>query len=125
MYTELLVKIKRKYFLVSAYVYFFKKNRYQASPNTEEESRWNGWTLEGGFKSYQTLNELHSTKKMPLRALAPGLHMGLSVILDAKAEDYYCTGHESVGFKVCPKFCCLEEVHCLETVIFSCSCILL
>ncbi len=25
MYTELLVKIKRKYFLVSAYVYFFKK----------------------------------------------------------------------------------------------------
>lgn len=37
---------------------------------------------------------------MPRRALAPGLHMGLSVLLDVQESEYYCTGSESVGFKV-------------------------
>ena len=37
---------------------------------------------------------------MPVRAIAPGLHMGLSVVLDVKEEEYYCSGTESVGFKV-------------------------
>lgn len=37
---------------------------------------------------------------MPRRALAPGLHMGLSVLLDVKEHEYYCSGTESIGFKV-------------------------
>ena len=36
----------------------------------------------------------------PLRALAPGLHMGLSLLLDLQEEEYYCSGTESIGFKV-------------------------
>ena len=37
---------------------------------------------------------------MPRRALGPGLHMGLSVMLDMQEEEYYCTGSQSVGIKV-------------------------
>ena len=42
----------------------------------------------------------HVSREMPMRALAPGLHMGLSVMLDVNEEEYYCSGTESVGFKV-------------------------
>ncbi len=66
----------------------------------DEEARWKHWTMQDGYDNKPDPEHLHDIRDMPLRALAPGLHMGLSVILDADTEEYYCTGHESVGFKV-------------------------
>jgi len=39
-------------------------------------------------------------REKPLRALSPGLHMGLSILLDVQEDEYFCSGTESVGFKV-------------------------
>ena len=36
---------------------------------------------------------------MPRRAIAPGLHMGLTVTLDTQVEESYCTEFQSTGFK--------------------------
>ena len=36
---------------------------------------------------------------MPRRAVAPGLHMGLSITLNTQVEESYCTGFQSTGFK--------------------------
>ena len=38
-------------------------------------------------------------EELPRRAIAPGLHMGLSVLLNVSKNEYYCSGTESVGFK--------------------------
>jgi hypothetical protein len=38
-------------------------------------------------------------EEMPRRAVTPGLHMGLSVTLDARVEEEHCTGFQSSGFK--------------------------
>ena len=40
------------------------------------------------------------SEELPLRALSPGRSMGLSVMLNVKEDEYYCSGTESVGFKV-------------------------
>ena len=64
------------------------------------ESRWEGWSLQEGYESPPDPKTLHEVKEMPLRALSPGLHMGLSVVMDVQEDDYYCSGTESVGFKV-------------------------
>ena len=37
---------------------------------------------------------------MPRRAMSPGMHAGLSVIMDVQEREYYCSATESVGFKV-------------------------
>ena len=36
---------------------------------------------------------------MPRRAVAPGLHMGLTVTLNTQVEESFCTGFQSTGFK--------------------------
>ena len=68
-----------------------------------EEARWSNWDLENGY-IYLPKNgpnvTINGHEEMPRRALAPGLHMGLSVMLDVQEDDYYCSGTESVGFKV-------------------------
>ena len=83
--------------------------------------RWSYWDLEHGF-----LNALqpppipspdHRRRRraaaatdaledraplgdeLPLRALSPGRSMGLSVMLNVKEDEYYCSGTESVGLK--------------------------
>ncbi len=68
--------------------------------NKTEEARWQHWNMQDGYDGKPDPLKLHDIRDMPLRALAPGLHMGLSVILDVNREEYYCTGHESIGFKV-------------------------
>ena len=40
------------------------------------------------------------SEDLPQRALSPGRSMGLSVMLNVKEDEYYCSGTESVGFKV-------------------------
>ena len=37
---------------------------------------------------------------MPRRSVAPGNDAGLSIMLNVEMDEYYCTGTESVGFKV-------------------------
>ena len=41
-----------------------------------------------------------SDEVVPRRGIAPGRSMGLSLILNVKEDEYYCSGTESVGFKV-------------------------
>ena len=36
---------------------------------------------------------------MPRRAIAPGLHMGLSITLNTQVEESYCTEFQSTGMK--------------------------
>ncbi len=76
----------------------------QVEEDPEAEARWSGWTLEDGYLGSEVGTSATSSSELgesrPLRALAPGLHMGLSVMVDVKEEEYYCSGTESVGFKV-------------------------
>ena len=44
-------------------------------------------------------NDTFLNEELPLRGIAPGKSMGLSVMLNVKEEEYYCSGTESVGFK--------------------------
>ena len=44
-------------------------------------------------------SEDFSNEELPLRGIAPGKSMGISVMLNVKEEEYYCSGTESVGFK--------------------------
>ncbi len=69
------------------------------------EKLWSGWNLQEGYLNGLSSGTGHNSEitretDRPLRAIAPGLHMGLSVMLDVKEEEYYCSGTESVGFKV-------------------------
>ena len=36
---------------------------------------------------------------MPRRAITPGLHMGLSVTLNSRVNEEFCTSFQSSGFK--------------------------
>ena len=75
----------------------------QIKPDPKEEARWKNWDMENGYhyKPENAPTLVHnSSEEMPRRALAPGLHMGLSVMIDVKEDEYYCSGTESVGFKV-------------------------
>ncbi len=56
--------------------------------------------MQEGYEEPPDPNTLHDIVEKPLRALSPGLHMGLSLVVDVKEEEYYCSGTESVGFKV-------------------------
>ena len=47
----------------------------------------------------QTTNTDWSDEVVPRRGIAPGRSMGLSLILNVKEDEYYCSGTESVGFK--------------------------
>ncbi len=75
---------------------------FQIDIDEEEEARWSHWSMQRGYSGMPDPEHLHDIRDMPLRSLAPGLHMGLSVVLDVREEEYYCSGTESVGFKVCP-----------------------
>ncbi|XP_060517750.1 pickpocket protein 28-like [Cylas formicarius] len=53
------------------------------------------WNPESGFQ--------HATEDeniVPKRPLGAGAHLGLSVILDAQIDNYYCSSTSSTGFKV-------------------------
>ena len=45
-------------------------------------------------------DELFANESMPRRSVAPGNDAGLSIMLNVEIDEYYCTGTESVGFKV-------------------------
>jgi amiloride-sensitive sodium channel len=52
------------------------------------------WTPENGYPSNATADTL------PRRALGAGAHLGLTLILDVEAEEFYCSTSAGVGFKV-------------------------
>ena len=62
--------------------------------------KWDNWIPEVGYLTDPTvLNSNFSKEELPRRTSAPGLTMGLTVILDVQEEEYFCSGTESVGFK--------------------------
>ena len=72
--------------------------------NQSEIDRWTHWDPDSGYhkppnKSVASPEEFYEGE-LPRRAIAPGIHMGLTVMLDVEKDDYYCSGTESVGFKV-------------------------
>ncbi len=71
----------------------------QVKQDEKENSRWEGWSMQGGYRDLPEPEALHDMAEMPLRALSPGLHMGLTVVVDVKEDEYYCSGTESMGFK--------------------------
>ncbi len=68
----------------------------------DEKARWSGWSPEEGYDSPAQIHakEDLTNEKLPRRSTAPGLHMGLTMLLNVQKNDYYCSGTESVGFKV-------------------------
>lgn len=52
------------------------------------------WTPERGYKGNNDLN------LVPRRIPGFGSHMGLTVVLYANREEYYCSSSNSLGFKV-------------------------
>ena len=46
------------------------------------------------------VEEILKNETLPRRAIAAGLHAGLTVILNVEKEEYYCSGAESIGWKV-------------------------
>ena len=44
--------------------------------------------------------DLSANESLPRRSIAPGREVGLSLMLNVEESEYYCTGTESVGFKV-------------------------
>lgn len=73
----------------------------------EEEDRWKLWSMQDGYTFAHGEHNENMGKPgedLPRRGIAPGLHMGLSVLMDVQEEEYYCSGTESVGFKVGPTY---------------------
>ncbi|XP_066261767.1 pickpocket protein 28-like [Euwallacea similis] len=52
------------------------------------------WNAEKGFK------DMKYGEYIPRRPLGAGAHLGLTVILDAQVDNYYCSSTRSTGFKV-------------------------
>ncbi|XP_058817822.1 pickpocket protein 28 [Topomyia yanbarensis] len=52
------------------------------------------WTPEGGFVGVRT------NRSFPRAIAGTGAHMGLTVILDANVNDYFCSSTSSYGFKL-------------------------
>ena len=92
----------------------------QVPPNASLEKKWQNWDIQTGYhysiyevevNSNQRDNRRRraitesefgtdfSNEELPLRGIAPGKSMGLSVMLNAKEDEYFCSATESVGFK--------------------------
>lgn len=54
----------------------------------------NDWTPEKGFSQGDNIENL------PWRAWGAGSHLGLTIVLDANLDEYYCSSEVSIGFKV-------------------------
>ncbi|XP_071743578.1 pickpocket protein 28 [Lepeophtheirus salmonis] len=67
--------------------------------NPTAEKNWKDWTPQDGYKNKPSQKNI-LFGEMPRRTSSPGLTMGLSVLLNVQENEYYCTGSESVGFKI-------------------------
>ncbi|XP_057651298.1 pickpocket protein 28-like [Diorhabda carinulata] len=55
------------------------------------------WNPEIGFSN---VGDYDNENMVPRRPLGAGAHLGLSVLLDAQIDEYYCSSTSSVGFKI-------------------------
>ena len=62
----------------------------------KEAKRWSQWNPQDGYTNLDDENN----SSLPRRAISPGLHAGLTLVMNVEREEYYCSGTESVGFKV-------------------------
>ena len=75
----------------------------------ELEKRWSKWDIHNGYTEKaghpiihhgEDVDEILKNESLPRRVIAAGLHAGLTVILNVEKEEYYCSGAESIGWKV-------------------------
>jgi hypothetical protein len=52
------------------------------------------WTPENGYPANATADTV------PRRAFGAGAHLGLTLVLDVEADEFYCSTSAGVGFKV-------------------------
>jgi amiloride-sensitive sodium channel len=52
------------------------------------------WTPENGYPSNVTADSI------PRRAFGAGVHLGLTLVLDVEADEFYCSTSAGAGFKV-------------------------
>ncbi|KAG8258302.1 hypothetical protein J6590_032230 [Homalodisca vitripennis] len=52
------------------------------------------WTPEDGYPDNVSVDDV------PWRPWGPGSHLGLTIVLDANLNEYYCSSEVSIGFKV-------------------------
>ena len=74
-----------------------------------EVKRWSNWNVKDGYSKPGEHPEIHhgddieeifKDEPLPRRVIAAGLHAGLTVVLNVEKEEYYCSGAESIGWKV-------------------------
>ncbi len=67
-----------------------------------EIDSWSNWTYSEGYLNPPSFDLDHQTlpKEMPIRGIAPGTHMGMSILINIMEEEYLCSGTESTGVKV-------------------------
>ena len=72
-------------------------------------NRWSNWNVKDGYsepgthpviKHGDNIEEVLKNESLPRRVITAGLHAGLTVVLNVEKDEYYCSGSESVGFKV-------------------------
>ena len=76
--------------------------------------RWSKWNVKDGYSERAKVPDYDNPEEteknlqnepLPRRAIAAGLMAGLTIVLNVEKEEYYCSGSESVGFKVKVHFC--------------------
>lgn len=90
----------------------FKPGAFDQEHKVSEsvEKQWSKWNIQNGYTDNaakvpeipkgSTADEILKNETLPRRAVSPGLHSGLTVVLNVDEADYYCSGTESVGAKV-------------------------
>ena len=73
------------------------------------EKRWSNWSVRDGYLEVARLpvinkgddvEEILKNETLPRRVISAGLHAGLTVVLNVDKEEYFCSGSESIAFKV-------------------------
>jgi hypothetical protein len=66
--------------------------------------RWANWHPEHGYDikppqyghlDPNLINEWLKNESLPRRSISPGLHSGLTVLINIQQEEYYCSSSES------------------------------
>ncbi|KAF5271322.1 hypothetical protein FQA39_LY08120 [Lamprigera yunnana] len=74
--------------------FIFKNAREMAGLNLTFPPQVDDWNPENGYSENSSINAL------PWRASGAGTHLGLTIVLDAQLDAYYCSSSVGVGFKM-------------------------
>ena len=73
------------------------------------KKRWSNWNVKDGYLEvarHPLINkgddaeEILKNETLPRRVITAGLHAGLTIVLNVDKDEYFCSGSESVAFKV-------------------------